>query len=46
MATARTNSCPGNWERSCSRMTKPMVAVGALALTEQARLPLQSKLAD
>lgn len=27
-------------------MTKPMVAVGALALTEQARLPLQSKLAD
>src|SRR6187551_2033310 len=27
-------------------MTKPMVAVGALALTEQARLPLQGKLAD
>ena len=27
-------------------MTKPMVAVGALALSEQARLPLQSKLAD
>ena len=27
-------------------MTKPMVAVGALALTEQARLPLQSRLAD
>src|SRR5690349_19075070 len=27
-------------------MTKPMAAVGALALTEQARLPLQSKLAD
>ncbi len=27
-------------------MTKPMVAVGALALTEQGRLPLQSKLAD
>ena len=27
-------------------MTKPMAAVGALALTEQARLPLQSRLAD
>ena len=27
-------------------MTKPMAAVGALALTEQARLPLQGKLAD
>ena len=27
-------------------MTKPMVAVGALALTEQARLPLQSRLLD
>ena len=27
-------------------MTKPMVAVGALALTEQARLPLQSRLSD
>jgi CubicO group peptidase (beta-lactamase class C family) len=27
-------------------MTKPMAAVGALALTEQAKLPLQSKLAD
>lgn len=27
-------------------MTKPMVAVGALALTEQGRLPLQGKLAD
>ena len=27
-------------------MTKPMAAVGALALTEQARLPLQSKLSD
>jgi CubicO group peptidase (beta-lactamase class C family) len=27
-------------------MTKPMVAVGALALTEQARLPLQSKLSE
>ncbi len=27
-------------------MTKPMAAVGALALSEQARLPLQSKLAD
>ena len=27
-------------------MTKPMVAVGALALTEQGRLPLQSRLAD
>jgi CubicO group peptidase (beta-lactamase class C family) len=27
-------------------MTKPMVAVGALALMEQARLPLQSRLAD
>ena len=27
-------------------MTKPMVAVGALSLTEQARLPLQSRLAD
>lgn len=27
-------------------MTKPMVAVGALALTEQARLPLQGRLAD
>jgi len=27
-------------------MTKPMTAVGALALTEQARLPLQSKLSD
>jgi CubicO group peptidase (beta-lactamase class C family) len=27
-------------------MTKPMVAVGALALTEQARLPLQGKLSD
>jgi CubicO group peptidase (beta-lactamase class C family) len=27
-------------------MTKPMVAVGSLALTEQARLPLQSKLSD
>ncbi len=27
-------------------MTKPMVAVGALALSEQARLPLQSKLSD
>ena len=27
-------------------MTKPMVAVGSLALTEQSRLPLQSKLSD
>ena len=27
-------------------MTKPMAAVGALALTEQARLPLQSRLSD
>jgi len=27
-------------------MTKPMASVGALALTEQARLPLQSKLSD
>ena len=27
-------------------MTKPMAAVGALTLTEQARLPLQSRLAD
>ena len=27
-------------------MTKPMVAVGALALTEEARLPLQGKLSD
>ena len=27
-------------------MTKPMAAVGALTLTEQARLPLQGKLAD
>ena len=27
-------------------MTKPMAAVGALALTEQGRLPLQGKLAD
>jgi CubicO group peptidase (beta-lactamase class C family) len=27
-------------------MTKPMAAVGALALTEQARLPLQGKLAE
>lgn len=27
-------------------MTKPMAAVGALVLTEQARLPLQSKLSD
>ena len=27
-------------------MTKPMVAVGALALTEQARLPLQGRLSD
>jgi CubicO group peptidase (beta-lactamase class C family) len=27
-------------------MTKPMAAVGALALTEQGKLPLQSKLAD
>ncbi len=27
-------------------MTKPMVAVGALALTEQGRLPLQEKLSD
>src|SRR6476661_1376058 len=27
-------------------MTKPMAAVGALALTEQGRLPLQSKVAD
>jgi CubicO group peptidase (beta-lactamase class C family) len=27
-------------------MTKPMAAVGALALTEQARLPLQGRLAD
>ena len=27
-------------------MTKPMVAVGALALTEKAQLPLQGKLSD
>ena len=27
-------------------MTKPMASVGALALTDQARLPLQSKLSD